>query len=175
MNDSYLNVFSFGSLKLGKSLKKPHIIASQILKKIKGVERCYIITGDWDVLINFKVKNMDEYYEKIWDYGKFLDKGWGTIVSKEFKRKLKTRKKITIYALGTFELGKEMKKPEDVIKEWFEEFSDIEEAYIITGAWDVLIKFQVDDMKEYFHTTWGIGKYLTKGNGYVVSRVIKEL
>jgi len=173
-SDNLINVFSFGTLKLGNSLKKPHIIAQKILKKIKGIERCYITTGDWDVLINFKVKDMDEYYDKTWEYGKFLEKGWGTIVSNEFKRPLNKNKKITVYTLGNFELGKELKKPEEIIKGWFEEFQNIEEVYIVTGMWDVIIKFQVDDMKEYFHTTWSIGKYLTKGSGYVVSKPIKE-
>jgi len=169
-----LNVFSFGVLKLGKSLKKPHIIAEQIMKKIEGIDRCYIVTGDWDIIINFKARDMDEYYEKTWEYGKFLERGWGTIVTKEFKRKLKGGKKITIYTMGNFELGREMRKPEEIIKEWFDEFPNIEEVYVITGIWDVLIKFQVDNMREYFHTTWSIGKYLTKGSGYVVSKTIKE-
>lgn len=169
-----INVFSFGTFKLGKALQKPHAIASNIIKKIPTIERCYVLTGDWDVLVNFKVKDMDEYYEKTWEYGKFLEKGWGTIVSNEFKRTIKNKKKITIYTLGTFELGKEMKKPERLVEDWFKEFPNIEEVYIITGIWDTLIKFQVDDMKEYFHTTWSIGKYLTRGSGYVVSKTIKE-
>ena len=168
-----INVFSFGTFKLGKSLTKPHLIANKILKNIPAIERCYIVTGDWDILINFKVRDMDDYYEKTWEFGKFLERGWGTIVSKEFRRPMK-KKKITIYTLGKLELGKELKKPETLIQEWFKEFSNIEEVYVITGKWDVLIKFRVDDMKEYFHTTWSIGKYLTKGSGYVVSKMIKE-
>jgi len=169
-----LNVFSFGTLKLGKALNKPHVTANQILKKIPGIDRCYTVTGDWDVMINFKVKNMDEYYDKIWEYAKFLTKGWGTIVSNEFKRPIKKKKKITVYTLGNLELGKNLRKPDELVKEWFKEFPNIEEVYILTGMWDVLIKLQVDDMKEYFHTTWSIGKYLTKGSGYVVSKTIKE-
>lgn len=169
-----INVFSFGTFKLGKTLQKPHTIAGKIIRKIPAVGRCYVVTGDWDVLVNFKVKDMDEYYEKTWEYGKFLEKGWGTIVSNEFKKPIPRKKKITIYTLGTFELGKEMKEPESLVEGWFKEFPNIEEVYIITGIWDVLIKFQVDDMKEYYHTTWSIGKYLTKGSGYVVSKIIKE-
>ena len=169
-----INVFSFGTFKLGKTLEKPHLIAQKILKRIPSIGRCYTITGDWDILVNFKVKDMDEYYNKVWEYGKFLDKGWGTIVSNEFKRPLKNKKKITVYTLGSLELGKDLKKPEEIINGWFEEFPNIEEVYIITGMWDVLIKFQVEDMKEYFHTTWSIGKYLTKGSGYVVSKTMKE-
>ena len=174
MGSEEINVFSFGTFKLGKTLKKPHLIANEILKKIPEIKRSYILTGDWDILINFKVKNMDEYYEKTWEYGKFLSKGWGTIVSNEFKRPIKNNKKITVYTLGKLELGKNLKKPESLIKEWFKEFSNIEEVYIITGKWDILIKFQVDDMKEYFHTTWSIGKYLSEGSGYVVSKKIKD-
>ena len=43
---------------------------------------------------------MDEYYDKTWEYGKFLEKGWGTIVSNEFKRPLNKNKKITFLAVS---------------------------------------------------------------------------
>lgn len=174
MVNQLINVWSFGTLKLGKTLKKPHIIADALLKKVTGIDRCYIITGDQDILINFKVNTMDDYYEKIWEYGTFLERGFGAIVSKEFLRPLARRTNITVYILGTLQLGSDMKKPEELIGEWFKEFSNMEEVYVITGAWDVLIKLRVNNMQEYFHTTWGIGKYLIRGNGSVVSKTIKE-
>lgn len=168
-----LKAFVFGTLKLGEELRKPEFYAQKIIEAIPKINGSYILTGDWDLLIEFNAKDMDEYYDIAWTYGKFLEKGWGTIVSKSFIN-TKIDKPITIFTLVQLELGKGMKMPEDYAKAWFEEFSNIEEVHAIVGVWDMLIKFRVENMEEYYHTTWSIGKYIQRGSGYIVSKTIKE-
>lgn len=79
---------------------------------------------------------------------------------------------MTAYLIGRFKLGEALrsKTPEAYADRLLKEFPQIEEVNVITGVWDVLIRFRVKDMDEYYHTAWGIAKSLQRGYGMFVAK-----
>ncbi len=83
-----ISAYIIGRLKLGEVLEKedPETQAKFLMEtfpQIKGVD---IITGEWDLLIYFEVKDMEEYYHVAWGIAKHLERGWGCLVAKSIKR-----------------------------------------------------------------------------------------
>jgi len=83
---------------------------------------------------------------------------------------------ITAYIIGRIKLGTELadKEPEAQAKELLATFKEISEIDIITGEWDLLAKFEVSSMEEYYHVAWGIAKYLERGWGALVAKKVNR-
>lgn len=64
---------------------RPDSYCKDLIKKFPVITEFQIITGEWDVLLKLKVQDMEEYYHNAWSIAKYLDLGWGTIVSKTLK------------------------------------------------------------------------------------------
>jgi DNA-binding Lrp family transcriptional regulator len=81
-------------------------------------------------------------------------------------------KEITAYIIGRIKLGSGLadREPEVQVKELLGIFKEIQEIDIITGEWDLLVKFTVPSMEEYYHVAWGIAKYLERGWGALVAK-----
>ncbi len=76
--------FVFGQAALGPitDLDRP----GKKLAKIPEVQEVHFITGEWDYLIKFRVKDQKEYYRVIQEIAKsFEGRGLGMIVPKTFK------------------------------------------------------------------------------------------
>jgi DNA-binding Lrp family transcriptional regulator len=81
---------------------------------------------------------------------------------------------ITAYIIGRIKLGSGLadKEPDKQARELLNTFKEIREIDIITGEWDLLVKFEVASMEEYYHVAWGIAKYLERGWGALVAKQI---
>jgi DNA-binding Lrp family transcriptional regulator len=82
--------------------------------------------------------------------------------------------KITAYIIGRIKLGSSLadKEPDIQAEELLDTFKEISEVDIITGEWDMLVKFEVPSMEEYYHVAWGIAKYLERGWGALVAKKV---
>ncbi len=82
--------------------------------------------------------------------------------------------KITAYIVGRIKLGSALakKEPLDQANELLKTFKEIKEVDIITGEWDLLVKFEVSSMDEYYHVAWGIAKHLERGWGALVAKKV---
>lgn len=83
-------------------------------------------------------------------------------------------KKIEAYIVGQIRLGQELQKkdPEHYAKLLLKTFPQIKEIDIITGEWDLMVKFEVKDMDEYYHVAWGIAKHIERGWGALVAKKV---
>ena len=84
--------------------------------------------------------------------------------------------KISAYIVGRVKLGSELAKedPETQAKKLLETYKEIKEVDIITGEWDLLVKFEVDSMEQYYHTAWGIAKHIERGWGTLVAKKVER-
>ena len=76
--------FVFGQAALGPitDLDRP----GEKLAKIPEVQEVHFITGEWDYLIKFRVKDQQEYYRIVQEIAKcFEGRGLGMVVPKTFK------------------------------------------------------------------------------------------
>jgi DNA-binding Lrp family transcriptional regulator len=80
-----LTVFFIGRVAFHKHEEWQKGPIQRILESVPQIEECYEITGEWDVIFKYRVKDMDEYYKITWTIGKYLERGWGAIVSKTHK------------------------------------------------------------------------------------------
>lgn len=80
--------------------------------------------------------------------------------------------KITAYVVGRVKLGSALadEDPETQGKKLLKTFKEIKEVDVITGEWDLLVKFEVSFMEEYYHVAWGIAKHLERGWGALVAK-----
>ncbi|MBD3252990.1 hypothetical protein GF386_04615 [Candidatus Pacearchaeota archaeon] len=85
------------------------------------------------------------------------------------------KEKITAYIVGRIKLGSNLSKkdPETQAKELTKKFKEIKEVNIITGEWDLMVRFEVDSMDDYYHVAWGIAKHIERGWGTLVAKSIK--
>ena len=81
---------------------------------------------------------------------------------------------ITAYLVGRIKLGSALSSddPATQAKKLLDTFKEIKEVDIITGEWDLLVKFEVSSMEEYYHIAWGIAKYLERGWGTLVAKKV---
>ncbi len=79
-----ISAYIVGRIKLGKSLSEedPESQARFLIGTFPQIKKIDIITGEWDLLVYFEVKNMEEYYHVAWGIAKHLERGWGAIVAK---------------------------------------------------------------------------------------------
>ena len=84
--------------------------------------------------------------------------------------------KITAYIIGRIKLGSELEgeDPETQAKFLLKTFKEIKEANIITGEWDLMVKFEVSSMEEYYHVAWGIARHLERGWGTLVAKKVER-
>lgn len=84
--------------------------------------------------------------------------------------------RITAYIVGRVKLGSALanEDPETQAKKLLKTFKEIKEVDIITGEWDLLVKFEVASMEEYYHVAWGIAKHLERGWGTLVAKKISR-
>lgn len=76
--------FLLGQAKLGKELDFKKVIPQ--LNTIKQIQEIFFITGDYDYLVKFRVKDQDEYYEVAQKIAKCFEvRGKGFIAPKCFK------------------------------------------------------------------------------------------
>ncbi|MCX6776272.1 MAG: hypothetical protein NT130_05490 [Candidatus Micrarchaeota archaeon] len=82
--------------------------------------------------------------------------------------------KISAYVVGRMRLGTSLakKEPEQQARHLLKIFKQIKEVDIITGEWDLLIRFEISSMEEYYHVAWGIAKHLERGWGTLVSKKV---
>lgn len=85
-------------------------------------------------------------------------------------------KKITAYIIGRVKLGSalEKKDPESQARHLLNTFKEIKEVNIITGEWDLMVKFEVNSMDEYYHVAWGIAKHIERGWGSLVAKEVRR-
>lgn len=84
--------------------------------------------------------------------------------------------RITAYIVGRVKLGSALasEDPETQAKNLLGTFKEIKEVDIITGEWDLLVKFEVASMEEYYHVAWGIAKHLDRGWGTLVAKKVSR-
>lgn len=82
--------------------------------------------------------------------------------------------KIESYLVGRIKLGSvlETEDPETLAKKFLETFKEIKEVDIITGEWDLMVKFEVSSMEEYYHVAWGIAKHLERGWSALITKKV---
>lgn len=83
-----IRAYIMGRIKLGTTLAKkdPESQSKFLLKTFKEIKEVNIITGEWDLMIEFAVPSMEQYYHVAWGIAKHLDRGWGTLVAKSVSR-----------------------------------------------------------------------------------------
>ena len=83
-----ITAYIIGRIRLGEELSKndPEQLAQFLLKTFPQIKEIDIITGEWDLMVKFEVKNMDDYYHAAWGIAKHLERGWGTLVAKKIIR-----------------------------------------------------------------------------------------
>jgi DNA-binding Lrp family transcriptional regulator len=84
--------------------------------------------------------------------------------------------KITAYIVGRVKLGSDLvnQDPETQAEKLLHTFKEIQEVDIVTGEWDLLVKFEVESMEKYYHVAWGIAKHLERGWGTLVAKKISR-
>jgi hypothetical protein len=83
-----ITAYIVGRVKLGSSLENedPEVQAKKLLDTFKEIQEIDIVTGEWDLLVKFETKSMDDYYHVAWGIAKYLERGWGTLVAKKISR-----------------------------------------------------------------------------------------
>ncbi len=82
--------------------------------------------------------------------------------------------RISAYIVGRVKLGSSLatKDPVEQAKYLLKTFKAIQEVDVITGEWDLLVRFEVGSMDEYYHIAWGIAKHLERGWGTLVAKKV---
>ena len=82
-----ITAYIVGRIKLGATLEKedPESQAKFLVETFPQIKKVDIVTGEWDLLIHFEVKDMEEYYHVAWGIAKHLERGWGALVAKSIK------------------------------------------------------------------------------------------
>jgi len=83
-----ITAYIVGRVTLGEGLsnKDPEQLAKFLLKTFPQIKEIDIITGEWDLMVKFEVKTMEDYYHVAWGIAKHLERGWGTLVAKKISR-----------------------------------------------------------------------------------------
>lgn len=82
--------FLMGQAKLGKEVDFNKVV--QQLKKIKQIQEIFFVTGDYDYLVKFRVKDQKEYYEVAQKIARCFEvRGKGFVAPRCFKESPKVQ------------------------------------------------------------------------------------